>query len=125
VSFPLPLPLDPTGATAGAFPTPVLEIRAERDPFDMHWMVDLYVDGWTALTRPQLASVVLDAPGGDSHSLRASSDGVTYLNPRALVTPNERLEAQVLSPDPPIGLMGEVRSGAARPGSGARVAGDL
>jgi hypothetical protein len=98
VSFPQRLALDPTGASAAAFPTPVPEIRGERDPFDMHWIVDLYVDGWTGVTRPQLAAAVLDMPGGDPGSGRTSSDGLSYLNPRAFVTPNERLEGQVRRP---------------------------
>jgi hypothetical protein len=49
-SFPEPLALeDEAEARSGLFPTPVPEIRSQRDPFDMHWMVDLHVDRWTTL----------------------------------------------------------------------------
>jgi hypothetical protein len=97
-SFPETLALEEGQRSSGLFPTPVPDIRGQQDPFDMHWIVDLHVERWNCIPRSGVGPAVLDAPGYGSYSVRATTDGVAYLNPRPLVTATEHLESQVVRP---------------------------
>jgi hypothetical protein len=98
VSLPQSLALETSDNQSAYFVTPVPDVRANDDPFGMHWVTEVFVEDWTGIGHPSLGPQLLDAPGYSTYNARPSSDGIAYLSPRALVTATEPLEGQVVRP---------------------------
>jgi hypothetical protein len=104
-SFSPPTTLSMDGATSAHFRSPVPDVRCQRDPYEMHWMSDVSVDGWTTIDDDSLGSALLDVPHPGTNRVRTSCDGVSYVCPGAFVTAGMSLESQTATPRlRPLGL---------------------
>jgi hypothetical protein len=91
-------PLTTYRGLSGPVNTPVPRNVGSALSTELSWMVDVDVQGWSAIRHPALGPFFVRAGAYDTWATRAGRDGLAYVAPNQLVRSESSLESQTVRP---------------------------
>lgn len=107
-----PTPVLLLGDETPELSTPLPESAPENDDYEMRWMVEARIDGWSPVrASSSLAAEALRAPSYENGMVRASRYGLAYFSPNVFTLSGQALASNTVRPKlRPLSLLAQLEA---------------